>query len=86
MLISDGGTLVRTRASEVAQTGRNAQGVRLIRLGENETVVGVEAIEAVEDEEEILDESLDTVEETVADDTNLEVPENSSDLNTPNEE
>ncbi|RGD93743.1 DNA gyrase subunit A [Acinetobacter sp. SWAC57] len=86
MLISDGGTLVRTRASEVAQTGRNAQGVRLIRLGENETLVGVEAIEAVEDEEEILDESLDTVEETVADDTNLEVPENSSDLNTPNEE
>ncbi|WP_291374400.1 DNA gyrase subunit A [Acinetobacter sp. UBA6720] len=86
MLISDGGTLVRTRASEVAQTGRNAQGVRLIRLGENETLVGVEAIEAVEDEEEILDESLDTVEETVADDINLEVPENSSDLNTPNEE
>ncbi|WP_151706888.1 DNA gyrase subunit A [Acinetobacter sp. TUM15064] len=86
MLISDGGTLVRTRASEVAQTGRNAQGVRLIRLGENETLVGVEAIEAVEDEEEILDESLDTVEEMVADDTNLEVPENSSDLNTPNEE
>ncbi len=25
MLISDGGTLVRTRASEIAQTGRNAQ-------------------------------------------------------------
>lgn len=58
MLISDGGTLVRTRASEIAQTGRNAQGVRLIRLGENETLVGVEAIEAVEDEElEILDDS-----------------------------
>src|SRR5690606_41645364 len=36
MLISDGGTLVRTRASEVAQTGRNAQGVRLIRLGHEE--------------------------------------------------
>ena len=36
MLISDGGTLVRTRASEVAQTGRNAQGVRLIRLAEDE--------------------------------------------------
>ncbi|WP_411688071.1 DNA gyrase subunit A [Acinetobacter indicus] len=51
MLISDGGTLVRTRASEVAETGRNAQGVRLIRLGENETLVGVEAIEAVEEDE-----------------------------------
>ena len=57
MLISDGGTLVRTRASEVAQTGRNAQGVRLIRLGENETLVGVEAIEAVE-EDDLLDEEL----------------------------
>ena len=57
MLISDGGTLVRTRASEIAQTGRNAQGVRLIRLGEDETLVGVEAIEAVEDEElELLEE------------------------------
>ncbi|SEL21678.1 DNA gyrase subunit A [Acinetobacter sp. DSM 11652] len=51
MLISDGGTLVRTRASEIAQTGRNAQGVRLIRLGENETLVGVEAIEAVEEDD-----------------------------------
>ncbi|WP_446892894.1 DNA gyrase subunit A [Acinetobacter sp. NS4_7] len=58
MLISDGGTLVRTRASEVAQTGRNAQGVRLIRLGENETLVGVEAIEAVEEEDDLLDEEL----------------------------
>ena len=51
MLISDGGTLVRTRASEIAQTGRNAQGVRLIRLAEDETLVGVEAIEAVEEDD-----------------------------------
>ena len=58
MLISNGGTLVRTRASEVAQTGRNAQGVRLIRLAEDEILVGVEAIEAVEDE-------IDLVEDTV---------------------
>ncbi|WP_180036430.1 MULTISPECIES: DNA gyrase subunit A [unclassified Acinetobacter] len=66
MLISDGGTLVRTRASEVAETGRNAQGVRLIRLGENETLVGVEAIEAVEDELEILEDIENT--ESAADD------------------
>ena len=63
MLISDGGTLVRTRASEVAQTGRNAQGVRLIRLAEDEKLVGVEAIEAVEDELEILENT-----ESAADD------------------
>ncbi len=70
MLISDGGTLVRTRASEVAQTGRNAQGVRLIRLAEEEKLVGVEAIEAVEDEE------LDVLEETeVSEDHLAETPE-----------
>jgi DNA gyrase subunit A len=59
MLISDGGTLVRTRAAEVATTGRNAQGVRLIRLSDAETLVGVVSIEAVEDDEE-----LDVTEET----------------------
>ncbi|WP_180112191.1 DNA gyrase subunit A [Acinetobacter sp. YH12131] len=64
MLISDGGTLVRTRASEVAQTGRNAQGVRLIRLGENETLVGVEAIEAVEEDEFV--EAIEGAESLVA--------------------
>lgn len=53
MLISDGGTLVRTRAAEVATTGRNAQGVRLIRLSDGETLVGVVSIEAVEEEDEI---------------------------------
>ena len=80
MLISDGGTLVRTRASEVAQTGRNAQGVRLIRLGENETLVGVEAIEAVEEDDlpEIIEgeeglEATDSVENTAENqDTNEE--------------
>jgi DNA gyrase subunit A len=35
----------------VAQTGRNAQGVRLIRLSNDELLVGVVSVEAVEDEE-----------------------------------
>jgi DNA gyrase subunit A len=61
MLISDGGTLVRTRASEVARTGRNAQGVRLIRLGNEEVLVGVVAVEAVEADDEIIDQ-LDAIE------------------------
>ena len=88
MLISDGGTLVRTRASEVAQTGRNAQGVRLIRLGENETLVGVEAIEAVEEDDELLDDaSLATSAESTADDEIIaENTENESDLNEPEED
>lgn len=88
MLISDGGTLVRTRASEVAQTGRNAQGVRLIRLGENETLVGVEAIEAVEEDDELLDDaSLGASAESAADDEIIaENTENESDLNEPEED
>ena len=53
MLISDGGTLVRTRASEIAHTGRNAQGVRLIRLGNDEVLVGVVAVE-----DDLIDESV----------------------------
>ena len=84
MLISDGGTLVRTRASEVAQTGRNAQGVRLIRLGENETLVGVEAIEAVEEEELLDDASLAEPSEVLIDDeTIIDETENESGLNEP---
>ncbi len=51
MLISDGGTLVRTHASEISTLGRNTQGVTLIRLRENESLVGVARIQSEEDEE-----------------------------------
>lgn len=56
LLISDGGTMVRTRVAEVASTGRNAQGVRLIRLGDEEVLVGVVCLDVLEDEEsDIID-------------------------------
>lgn len=79
MLISDGGTLVRTRASEVATTGRNAQGVRLIRLMEGEVLVGVVSIEAVEDdlEEDLLASEHLVDDVTIADDAD----QSESDLN-----
>ncbi|MCV2884064.1 DNA topoisomerase (ATP-hydrolyzing) subunit A [Aestuariibacter sp. AA17] len=48
MLISDQGTLVRTRVGEVSVVGRNTQGVRLIRTVEGEHVVGLQRIEEVE--------------------------------------
>ncbi|MGH9262931.1 MAG: DNA gyrase C-terminal beta-propeller domain-containing protein, partial [Acidimicrobiales bacterium] len=41
LLISDGGTLVRTRAAEIAQVGRNTQGVTLFDVAEGEHVVSV---------------------------------------------
>lgn len=49
MLISDGGTLVRTSTGEISTLGRNTQGVILIRLRGNEKLVGVAKIQA-EDE------------------------------------
>ena len=49
MLITNGGTLVRTRVAEISRMGRNTQGVRLIRLSEGEKLVGIDAI--VESEE-----------------------------------
>ncbi|MBE2895203.1 DNA topoisomerase (ATP-hydrolyzing) subunit A [Spirabiliibacterium falconis] len=52
MLITDAGTLVRTRVSEVSTVGRNTQGVRLIRTIEGENVVGLERICDLDDEDE----------------------------------
>ncbi|MFJ2462226.1 DNA gyrase C-terminal beta-propeller domain-containing protein, partial [Pseudomonas neuropathica] len=45
MLISDQGTLVRTRVDEVSSLGRNTQGVTLIKLAKDETLVGLERVQ-----------------------------------------
>ena len=50
MLISDKGTLVRTRTDEVSSQSRNTQGVRLIKLKEGENLVGLERIEEPEEQ------------------------------------
>ena len=50
MLISNGGTLVRTPANDISILGRNTQGVTLIRLGKNEQLVQIEPVAASEDE------------------------------------
>ena len=46
LLISDGGTLVRTPASHIAQVGRNTQGVTLMRLAKDETLQAIERLDA----------------------------------------
>ncbi|HBX55975.1 DNA gyrase subunit A [Pseudomonas sp. UBA2684] len=57
MLISDQGTLVRTRVGEVSSLGRNTQGVTLIKLAKDETLVGLERVQepSAEDDEELLE-------------------------------
>jgi DNA gyrase subunit A len=57
MLISDRGTLVRTRVSEVSRVGRNTQGVTLIRTVEGEHVVGLQRIDEIIEDESILIET-----------------------------
>jgi DNA gyrase subunit A len=52
MLISSTGVLVRTAVDEISVQGRNTQGVRLIRLGEGERLVGIGRIESLEAGEE----------------------------------
>jgi len=44
MLISNAGTLVRTRVAGISAMGRNTQGVRLIAVGKDEQLVGVDRI------------------------------------------
>ena len=63
MLITDAGTLVRTRVSEVSIVGRNTQGVRLIRTSENEHVVSLERICDVDDEEDEQESAVENTEE-----------------------
>ena len=53
MLISNKGTLVRTRVSEVSVVGRNTQGVRLIRTGDDEKVVGLQRVDDIDEDEEL---------------------------------
>lgn len=60
MLISNRGTLVRTRTDEISVLGRNTQGVMLIRLSDDEKLVGLARIEEPEEEseeEQVADES-----------------------------
>ena len=65
MMITDAGTLVRTRVSEVSIVGRNTQGVTLIRTGEEEKVVGLQRLAEPEEDENEPDadsESTDVAE------------------------
>lgn len=86
MLISDKGTLVRTRTDEVSSQGRNTQGVRLIKLKEGESLVGLERIEEPEEapeyEEDISENNEDGKDSSVtasAEASEADTNENSDD-------
>ncbi len=55
ILISDKGTLVRTPVEHVASSGRNTQGVTLIRLSKDEKLVAMARVEHEEGDDELVD-------------------------------
>jgi len=56
LLISNGGTLVRTRASEIARVGRNTQGVTLMRVSKDERLQGIERVDgSIDDADDEVD-------------------------------
>ncbi|MDI5371918.1 DNA gyrase subunit A, partial [Salmonella enterica subsp. enterica serovar Montevideo] len=74
MMITDAGTLVRTRVSEISVVGRNTQGVILIRTAEDENVVGLQRVA-----EPVDDEELDAIDGSVAEGDEDIAPEAESD-------
>src|SRR5690606_29769682 len=55
MLVTDRAQTLRTRVSEIRETGRNAQGVRVMHVAEDERVVAIEGLG--ENDEEELEEN-----------------------------
>ncbi|MEM7053826.1 MAG: DNA gyrase subunit A [Pseudomonadota bacterium] len=57
MLTSNSGTLVRTSVAEISKLGRNTQGVTLMRLGDDEQLIGLARIAISEDEDATEEDS-----------------------------
>ncbi|GGD02666.1 DNA gyrase subunit A [Pontibacillus salipaludis] len=63
MIITEAGVLIRMAVESISQTGRNTQGVRLIRLQEGEEVATVARIQTEEQEEDTLEEPSEQAED-----------------------
>lgn len=78
MLITDNGTLVRTRVGEVSVIGRNTQGVRIIRTIEGEHVVALQRIDEIEEVETYeLDENGEPMLTQAVEGEQVDTPESS---------
>ena len=51
MVITEGGILIRTSLKEVSVVGRNTQGVKIIRIKDNEKVSSIAVVKSEEVEE-----------------------------------
>jgi DNA gyrase subunit A len=89
MLVTNRGQTIRTRVSEIRETGRNAQGVRVMNVDDDERVVAIEALQDKDDEE--LDQEAAAAAAAVAESAppaarNLSAEDDSADEELPEEE
>ncbi len=63
MILNSNGVIIRIRVSEISTSSRVTQGVKLINLGDNETVIGINKINEEYIEEELEFEENENVEE-----------------------
>ena len=59
MLMSQNGVLVRTPVKDISVVGRNTQGVRLIRLEEGDQLSGLERIDGLAGDADVVEEGSD---------------------------
>ncbi|MCH2111040.1 MAG: DNA gyrase subunit A, partial [Polyangiaceae bacterium] len=71
VLMTDKGQTIRTRLSEVRETGRNAQGVRVMKVASDERVVAIETI-AEREEDDVNSEAESSPQDNALDSSDVE--------------
>ena len=71
LLMTDDGTIIRMAVADIRETGRNAQGVRLMRIAEGAKIVAVARAEQEQEEDAEVAALEDAVEALLAEDTDI---------------
>jgi DNA gyrase subunit A len=74
MLITEKGILMRTRVAEIRETGRNAAGVKLLRVDEGDKLVALAKVDAEDEVKEATEAPMPPAEPTPAADAHSPAP------------
>jgi DNA gyrase subunit A len=72
VLMTDKGQTIRTNISGIRETGRNAQGVKVMNVAEDERVVAIETIAEREEDENSADVDDEQLDSPAADEVTVE--------------
>ena len=75
IITTDKGMVIRMHVSDISETGRNAQGVILVRLKDTHSIATIAVVDREEDEPELVEGAEVKAEEEVADTNTEEVSE-----------